>query len=384
MYSERKTTKEAVGENRFCGSPYLSVIIPVYNVGSYLADAVESALHSTFRDMEIILVDDGSTDGSSAVCDSFAAAGNGTENPAETRIPVRVIHQENKGLVSARKAGARAAHGLYLTFLDGDDTVEANYYVNAAERLQGLDNQADILLGSFYECPAGAPGTKMENTLPDGLYEGRDVLRVLLGVLCNKRFLRDAAPSVWSKFFRTGVFLNAMEQVYDSVRDGEDILYSASCICRSEAVLADRSLCGYHYRIVNDSMSHAYRASYYGEAERMCRCLGNILDSYVDSHPLPDRDKRELIAARERTFSNMLYRYFHREFFAANGKTRSERFKTLSDVLDGTTYGRAFTELDLRSMKLTAPMKLELCMVQKKHLATAYWLASVKNLIAGQ
>lgn len=91
----------------------LSIIIPVFQVGNTLASCVQSVLDQTFRDYEIILVDDGSTDNSPAICDHFAK---------EDRR-VRVVHQSNKGQSTARNAGLQKAHGEYVTFIDSDDYI---------------------------------------------------------------------------------------------------------------------------------------------------------------------------------------------------------------------------------------------------------------------
>lgn len=97
----------------------VSVIIPVYGVEAFLERAVDSALRQTLEEKEIILVDDGSPDGCPAICDRYAREYPGL---------VRVIHQENQGLGMARNAGAAAAKGEYLAFLDSDDTVEPKMY----------------------------------------------------------------------------------------------------------------------------------------------------------------------------------------------------------------------------------------------------------------
>lgn len=94
-------------------SPLISVIVPVYNVKPYLTVCVESIRRQTYSNLELILVDDGSTDGSGKLCDSFA----------EKDARVRVIHQKNSGVSAARNAGLEAAAGTYIYFADGDDWV---------------------------------------------------------------------------------------------------------------------------------------------------------------------------------------------------------------------------------------------------------------------
>ena len=89
-------------------SPFLSIIIPVYNVEIYLAECLESVLAQTFTDFEVLLIDDGSTDGSSAICDEYACR--------DSRI--RCFHKENGGHMSARQEGFRYSLGEYISFVD--------------------------------------------------------------------------------------------------------------------------------------------------------------------------------------------------------------------------------------------------------------------------
>lgn len=103
----------------------LSVVIPVYNVEKYLDKCVESIVNQTFKDLEIILVDDGSTDESGKMCDEW------TEK--DTRI--KAIHKINGGLSSARNAGIKQAKGEYISFIDSDDFVELDMYATMIEAL---------------------------------------------------------------------------------------------------------------------------------------------------------------------------------------------------------------------------------------------------------
>lgn len=107
--------------------PLISVIVPVYKVEAFLPKCVDSILTQTYKNLEILLVDDGSPDGSGALCDAYARQ--------DSRV--RVIHKKNGGLSDARNAGIRAAAGDYLAFVDSDDWLEPDTYqamLSAAER----------------------------------------------------------------------------------------------------------------------------------------------------------------------------------------------------------------------------------------------------------
>ena len=98
-------------------SPEVSVIVPVYNVEAYLAQCIDSILAQDYRNFELILVNDGSTDNSGAICERYAAQ--------DRRI--RVITQENSGPSTARNTGIKAACGKYIVFVDADDWADADY-----------------------------------------------------------------------------------------------------------------------------------------------------------------------------------------------------------------------------------------------------------------
>ena len=99
-------------------SDLISVVVPVYNVEKYVGQCIESIINQTYKNLEIILVDDGSTDNSGKICDEYAKKDN----------RIKVIHKENEGVVIARRLGMEKARGKYLGLIDGDDCIESTMY----------------------------------------------------------------------------------------------------------------------------------------------------------------------------------------------------------------------------------------------------------------
>ncbi len=126
--------------------PELSIIVPVYKVEKYLPKCIDSILAQTFKDFELILIDDGSPDHCGEICDEYA-----TKDPR-----IRVIHQENQGVSAARNAGLDIATGSYIGFVDSDDWIEPAMY----ETMVGLANKQDldvVICGARQWSESGAP-----------------------------------------------------------------------------------------------------------------------------------------------------------------------------------------------------------------------------------
>lgn len=123
--------------------PVLSIIIPVYNSARYLTESIASVQASTFKDLELILVDDGSTDGSGTICDALA----------EEDARIRVIHQPNGGVSSARNKGLESAEGSFVAFVDSDDRVDPQMYEKLlAAALPDYDIAFCDMLLRYHDC----------------------------------------------------------------------------------------------------------------------------------------------------------------------------------------------------------------------------------------
>ena len=116
--------------------PHISIIIPVYNTESYLARCVDSILSQSFIDFELLLIDDGSTDGSGVICDAFA----------DQDGRVRVFHKENGGVGSARNLGIDNAQGEWLYFVDSDDELMPD---GLQVLVDGISEEVDMVMAGY-------------------------------------------------------------------------------------------------------------------------------------------------------------------------------------------------------------------------------------------
>ena len=161
----------------------ISVIVPVFNVAGYLPQCVDSILSQDYGNLEVILIDDGSTDGSGEICDRYAAL--------DSRV--RAIHQKNGGAAAAKNAGLRLATGEYLAFADSDDYLEPDAYGFLMKAL--LETGADAVQGSFREVYRNRAE---EQRISEEILEGYDYLL---------RFPKDfSCALLWNKLYRRALF----------------------------------------------------------------------------------------------------------------------------------------------------------------------------------
>lgn len=143
-------------------TPLISVIVPVYNSASFLKRCVDSIRNQTYENLEIILIDDGSTDGSGALCDAFQA-----EDPR-----IRVIHQANGGLSCARNRGLDLCGGEYIAFVDSDDTIESDYLYTLVTSI----GDADYVSSGFVYKNSSGTSEKKVHPLGKMTFSGQTVL----------------------------------------------------------------------------------------------------------------------------------------------------------------------------------------------------------------
>lgn len=216
----------------------LSIVVPVYNIEEYIAHCIESILSQTYKDFEVILVDDGSVDDSGHICDEFAKIDK----------RVRVIHQQNKGLVAARKTGVQSAVGEYIGFVDGDDWVEADMYQLLLEK---IDNGYEVAICDYY-LDYSSHFVEYHNKAIVSSGEMKPQL-----INTTRYFEFFISPNVWNKVYKRENLISIQAKIDDQITIGEDAAITFPYFdCIRNVGIVDK--CCYHYRQNNASMTHRY------------------------------------------------------------------------------------------------------------------------------
>ena len=226
----------------------ISVIVPVYKVEKYLRRCLDSLAAQMLDDMEVIIVDDGSPDGCPAICDEYAAK--------DARM--KVVHKENGGLLSARKAGLAVSKGDYIGFVDGDDWVEPDTFLNMYKAICEYSPDPDMVLSDFL-CDYGDRAEPSSQCFEDGFYNhDRLEKEIFPRMLFDGRFYSFGVnPNCWSKLVRRELIEKNLIPVDERIRMGEDAAFIYPCLLDSQSIACVKTPT-YHYRITGQSMSTAY------------------------------------------------------------------------------------------------------------------------------
>lgn len=233
----------------------LSVVVPIYNVEDYVETCITSIIEQTYSNIEIILVDDGSSDRSSIICDEFAKKDN----------RVIVIHKENGGLVSARKAGVNIAKGKYIINVDGDDWIEKDRFEHLVNRICLFE--ADMIYLSGYLKETDGECKVMDSPLEPKIYSKDEIRDELFPLLqnTNKCFESIVKSSLCMWAIKRELLREKQNLVDNRISMCEDHICIWFCLLAANSVSTMKEL-GYHYIQRKTSLSYSQTDK---ERERM-------------------------------------------------------------------------------------------------------------------
>lgn len=262
----------------------VSIIVPVYNTKIYLKRCVESLTTQNYDNLEIILVDDGSTDGSGILCDELA----------RKDFRIKTVHKENGGLISTWKAGVENSTGEYLCFVDSDDWVDADMVSGMAVFLTGSGRE---IISSDYVIERDNGSSQFVwQKLPPGTYEGENLKKVIPKLLGEE--IRYVCMSRCMKLISRRLVMENCKYSDPVIRMGEDTTVMLSSLIDCERLVIADHRAYYHYLYVRESMIHKYDSGLFENIERLREIIDQILDdkfSGIELEEMKNRAQREYL-----------------------------------------------------------------------------------------
>lgn len=277
----------------------ISVIIPVYNVEKYIEECIDSTINQTYPNLEILLIDDGSTDNSGDICDMYA----------EKDSRIKVIHQINGGLGNARNTGLNNATGDYIMFADSDDFFTPNACEIMLNEIESKN--ADYVIGNYQYC------TEESEPWEKPIFDTDKYKNFKLNIKDYKHSFYIMNSSVCNKIFRTS-FINEIGVRFEEGIPAEDAIFSTYCFMKTKKVyyISDvmylyrqrreassiSTNCSYTYF---EGISKAYKLIYENFKENnelgfyryfYAKSMTYILYKFIDSTLLTEEEKINIVA----------------------------------------------------------------------------------------
>ena len=218
------------------GSTLLSVIIPVYNTSTFLVKCLNSVINQTFKDLQIILIDDGSTDESGKICDDYS----------QKDARIQVVHQENQGLSKARNIGLALAKGEYITFIDSDDYIELDTYSVVDEAIKKYQ-YPDVIFFREKSVDSKGKTVYIQGETPSGEIIKADY------AFAEKRIIGELVNGVCDKVFKAEIIHGISFEIGKMY--GEDFRFNLEMLKRVNTVVYIDQI-KYSYVMNSDSITH--------------------------------------------------------------------------------------------------------------------------------
>ena len=251
----------------------VSIIVPVYNVQEYIKDCINSIICQTYRELEIILVDDGSSDNSLQICKDMAQKDN----------RIVVLSQLNSGVVNARKNGVNRATGKYIMFVDSDDYVNSDY----VESMMKISNEFELVTSGIF-----VGNRKVFDCINSGEYDVDRLSPVIKNMIyAQDNISRGILSCIYAKRFETELTKKIFENLDENIYYGEDgeFVYKYIINCKKICVTNN---CNYNYRMNNLSVTHNKHDDFLFNINRLYVSLKKAFEkSAYSSELIPQLEK---------------------------------------------------------------------------------------------
>ena len=293
-----------------------SIIVPVYNAEKYLSECIASVLKQTYKNFEIVLINDGSVDGSDELCDSL-------HNQYPEKI--KAVHQKNQGQLMSRYRGAKEASGDYCVFLDADDSLDSRCLEILNETINKYTGPDTVIYSFFYE--RDSERKKADFPFSDGSVYSAENKTDLYRVFLEKTTLNN----VWTKAVKREILLqdNVGFGNYTMLRCSEDRLQVMEFITNSEKIVCiDKPL--YNYKLVDGSVTRCFSVN---DIEKFnIRPLCEVEEEYLCKWNMKTEKWQEKLEALFLNYAMYTYSNFYKNLSSTEDKKRLTEYDWKSFV----------------------------------------------------
>lgn len=280
----------------------VSVIVPIYNTKNFLAECIDSILKQTYKNIQIILVDDGSTDGSLEICKAYI----------EKDERIMFIQNSHSGLVEARKAGVEQAKGEYCIFVDSDDWIAENLLESV---MTLIDNGSVDIVNYNMESVNGKIRNRWKYTITDGVYEGKQLEKIYSKMMFDfEKSKPGIIQSLCTKLIKKNILKESIKNVDSRITLGEDaaVVYNAILIAE-KMVVTNESY--YFYRNHDSSMMASKDIDIFHKIFYFQQYMQKMFSEYDKKYQLEEQLKAYLVSFIEKgikdNFSISLQNLYH-------------------------------------------------------------------------
>ncbi len=304
--------------------PLFSIIVPIYNVEKYIRQCIDSILGQTYRDFELILVDDGSPDNCPIICDEY--------KQKDSRI--KVIHKANGGVVSARYNGIQTCKGTYIIFVDGDDWINQDY-LELTKKI--IDNCSPDIICYGHYIASQDNSIKYELPYKNGYYDHSKLRNNIFPILLEDVRAVSFTPSLWAKVFLRELYIQ--HQVVDlPIKMGEDSACVKPCVYHANSMFIS-SECTYYYRCNPMSVTNLGKAINWNDPQMRAQHLMNHIN-------MSDSDfQQQLSRATVHSLFNVVVSQFNRR------EKYSIIVKEIKKELGSDFYHNAISNAHFKSLR---------------------------------
>ena len=309
---------------------FCSIIVPVYNTEKYLNKCINSILDQTYKNFELIIIDDGSTDRSPAICDVYA----------QNDERIKLVHQANCGHTKAREAGLLLATGEYVFFVDSDDWIEPDALDTINKSVVKTD--ADIVTFDSYFCHDDKK-VKYHQLAPSGVYDKKGLLKFIYPkmIYSGRFFYFGVYASMWNKVFRRSILAPNLLNVDKKIRIGEDGVTTFATFLDAQKVCVLGKTYLYDYRDDNISITRSYYAEQFNNARLLTKTLRDISKA---------KNVYDLNDQIDYYFMYNIFSIFVEEFYYKHHKNLFKRIKDLRDMANEEEVRQIVSRINISNM----------------------------------